>query len=311
MDPQQSGAQLGQLLFGKAEPTSYYRGQLLGAQTQNAMQKARRERALAIIAEGQQQAIPQLAGAASNLGFTPEQAAGFGTLGQAGGGNAQQLAAALGDLLELQQRRSAQQAALGGDLNTANANLMGVASGPVDLTKIAGGEQFNPLVTPGTTPTITTPGGLGDILASHALANERNASARLSNVKADAGGFNPNTGGKGGLPNASAVDAILVPEPDPNNPRAAPVVNPADRVKVLQWIAAHPGTKLGDYMRAAPVGSPGALPAAGAMDLGDIVTAGPAGTVMPATTRKVVRTGTAKDGRKVVQYDDGSIDYAD
>lgn len=63
-------------------------------------------------------------------------------------------------------------------LDAANRYLMGVANGPVDLTKISGGTAYNPLVSPGSAPMVTTAVGDSVIGANRALAGQRAAQAQ-------------------------------------------------------------------------------------------------------------------------------------
>lgn len=97
---------------------------------------------------------------------------------------------------EYETRAAALKAALAGDLNTANANLFGVANGPVDLAKIEDHTVLNPTVVGGGNLQ-TNAVGQAVIGATNALAGQRNAAANLSNVKAAAGGFKPSATGAG------------------------------------------------------------------------------------------------------------------
>lgn len=183
---QRLGSQLGALLFGAPDDGSaWLRGKIGGAQVQSSLDAARKNRADAINRELQNAAIPQLGEAATQLGLSPDQSAGYQTLGQAGGGDAVALARAAGLIRGQGYQADARTAALGGDYNAANANLVGLADKPLDLTKIAGGQQYNPLVTPDSGQSITTPLGLADIGLRHAQAGASNASA--SNSYASAG----------------------------------------------------------------------------------------------------------------------------
>lgn len=205
MNPLQAGSNLGQIIFGAPQDQSAYVNQLGKAYSaKNSMEMARKNRADAIRIEGQNSAIPQLGDAATNAGLTPEQAMAYQILGQAGGGNAQQLISGLGDLARQGYSADARTAAVGGDLAGANANLFGLAKGPVDLTQITGDVAFNPLATPDQ-EFRATPVGLGDIAlkdaqagASRASASSNYAAANLRNVQAAAGGFSPGADGSGG-----------------------------------------------------------------------------------------------------------------
>lgn len=165
------GLQLGQLLFGQPDDSSsYLKGQLTGSQVQSAMETARLARAKALNQEGQNEAVPLLGEAAAKLGLTPEQSAGYQTLGQAGGGDASVLAKALGLIRGQGYQADARTAALGGDLNAANANLFGLADKPVDLAKITNGIAYNPTVTPDAGNLTITPLGEADIALKDAQA---------------------------------------------------------------------------------------------------------------------------------------------
>lgn len=304
MDPTQAGAQLGELLFGGRNPdqSAYYKQLALAGGASNAMANARKNRALALITEGKLQAIPQLGHAATDLGFTPDQAAGYQTLGQAGGGNASQLTTALGDILEMDQRRAAQHAALSGDLNAANANLMGVAKGPVTLTRIAGGEAYNPIAAPGTAPTVTTPLGEADIGLRHAqagantaLGDMRTAHANLYDTQTASGGYNPNTGGKNKLPPISDIAAVIGKEFDPATYHET--LDPAKVQQVYAWFAQHPGATMADYVANAPVGSPGAVAPTGTINLGELsVPAASASVARPLSTAMPLPTVAVPPG---------------
>lgn len=229
---QNLGSQLGSLLFGSNDNTSYLRGQQAGATVQSALEAARLARAKAINQEGQNSAIPELAAAAAKLGLGDDQAAGYQTLAQAGGGDVTALVKALGLVRGQGYQADARMAALGGDYNAANANLVGLADKPLDLTKIAGGQQYNPLVTPDAGQSFTTPLGLADIGLRHAQAgasvaqaNAANAHARLFDKQTSVGGFNPHSGE--GL-------GTMVPAANPNGPHGDAYLSAIDPTKAAQ-----------------------------------------------------------------------------
>lgn len=176
------GLQLGSLLFGKPDDgDAFMRGQVAGATVADRMASARKARADALNQEGQNDAITQLGEAAAKLGLTPDQSAGYQTIGQAGGGNAVALAQALGALRGQGYQADARTAALGGDLNAANANLMGLATKPVDLAKITDGIAFNPTVTPSASNLTVTPLGEADIGLKNAQAAKNSFQLAIPN----------------------------------------------------------------------------------------------------------------------------------
>lgn len=136
-------------------------------------------------ARNQRVALEGLGSAMQQIGY-PE----FTQFAQAsGGGNPAQL---LDMLLKAQEFRAlgkSSEAALGGDLDAANAYRWGTKHGPASITKSANGMLFNQVVSPSLDQAVVTPLGQAEIAKD-------NAAARLSGVRADAGGFSPRSGAK-------------------------------------------------------------------------------------------------------------------
>lgn len=115
-------------------------------------------------------------GRLESAGYSPEQAALGETL--LVGGMAPGYSSFTQGLLRDQERGFRQSAVEAPSLDEANRYLMGVANGPVDLTKISGGTAYNPLVSPGSAPMVTTAVGDSVIGANRALAGQRAAQAQ-------------------------------------------------------------------------------------------------------------------------------------
>jgi hypothetical protein len=129
-----------------------YRAKGAKADWELALEKAGRER-------DQRIAMQQIGETLGALGQNPA----LGGIFQASsGGNADQMIQAVLGGQEFATRDAARAAALGGDLVGANANLFGVASGPVDTTKISGGMVYNPIGSPDQ-PMAVTPLGQSEI----------------------------------------------------------------------------------------------------------------------------------------------------
>ncbi len=148
------------------------------------MGKAMEEESMARMQRLAQERIGDTLGA---VGMDPA----LGGLLQAGGGNADALVRALLGGQEYFTRGDAREAALGGDLSAANANLMSLG-GVQDLTKVAGGVAYNPFEEP-SSDMIVTPLGQADIATKQAQAAKYAADAGLAGVKAKAGGFAPSS----------------------------------------------------------------------------------------------------------------------
>lgn len=142
------------------------------------------------------------------FGLNDPQSDVMRTVLQAGGGNANSLAGGIGQLFETARRHAAQQAAAGGDMGAANAELMGVTSAPVPTVDIDAGQILRDRFsnTPTVAPTDET---AAQIMALAALAAQRRASADASQSQAA----------------ASAARADLYGRTDPNRPRGKAAAN--------------------------------------------------------------------------------------
>lgn len=277
--------------------------------------------------------------ALAGAGVPMEQSDGAAGLVRAGQ-NVNEIGGLMKTLQALGLQRAARDAAVRGDLNGANAQLTGLADKPITLSQVTDGVAFNPTQTPDANafaPTAVGQAMIGQRNAaaadSMAGAGAQNAMRDLRRVQAAAGGFNPNTGSKDRLPPVSDITSILPKVRPAGDALANPAPDPAQVAQVISWLGMHPGATVGDYVNQAPVGSPGAVVPSDT----DVLLAAaqkPAGVVGPSgdvetpaenaaepreepvtgkagiAAKKVVRTGTAPDGRKVVQYADGTIDYA-
>lgn len=181
---------LGELLSGRVGTPGVYEEALRGQyDADHALQRARRERGQAMLALG----------AADNY----QRAQTFGP--EAYGVSPAEFHAAmvnptniLGEVAQAREtgwRQAAVDAALGDDWTAANANLMGVASGPQALATVQGQNLIGNRFREGGGEVTTTEQGLASIEADRALAGQRNAAANLSNVRAAAGGFAPRSSG--------------------------------------------------------------------------------------------------------------------
>lgn len=223
-------AALGAALGGNGED-AYQKQLLANYQTQRAkgdagyaMDRASKERLSRIALEG-------LADTLGGIGFDPNSAG----LLQAGGGNASQLVNALGGLDEIYSRRGATEAALGGDQVRANAYLTGVANGPVDLTKVAGGVAFNPLGLPDQDMQSTP---LGDAEAAKLAAGadkERALAAKYAEQTRTGGGGGRARPVNYSIPSDKALGRVFVGKMDPELGYAPP--DTAGAQEFLRWQA--------------------------------------------------------------------------
>jgi len=101
---------------------------------------------------------------------------------QAGGGNADQLAGALGEFQSQGFRQGARDKAVAGNYGGAVAEQFGLANGPVRINDIDSGYQLNPYQQGG--PINATGETLADIALSAARIGQANASANASNQRA-------------------------------------------------------------------------------------------------------------------------------
>lgn len=191
--------------------------------------RARLDKALsdAAMQRQQAQAYERLGSADfSAAGLNPAEGDLARILLLAGGGNAAALTSGVGNLFETARRKAALEAAVGGDMGAANANLTSLANAPVPTVDVDNGyiltDRFS------NDPTVTqTDEAAGRALALAALANARNAQAGASGARAD-----------------------LYQRTDPNRPRgkgAAAPVNPPN----VSIDASVPAVVAGD-IRASP-----------------------------------------------------------
>ncbi len=117
------------------------------------------------------------------MGFDPEMAGGMAGLGRAGL-NPTQFTGARGDLQEQGFRQDAVGDALAGNWNGANANLMGVARGPVQLATVEGQNLLGNRLLEGGGAVSTTEQGQANIGAAAARARASDASAASSYASA-------------------------------------------------------------------------------------------------------------------------------
>jgi hypothetical protein len=205
-------AALGEMLAGNLGAEGVYEDTLNKKyDAAYALARAREKQSQEIIDAVQAEHFQRIPGMGVALGISDEEA----SLLAAGGGNAQQLMSARNTARESGYRQAAVQQATLGDYDGANAQLFGVASGPVKTNEITGGIATNsyqvgaPLrMTPLGESTV----GVNEstIHANNARATASYAQARLDDVKADAGGFSPNEAGKYTTPTQTAIDNAFV-----------------------------------------------------------------------------------------------------
>lgn len=335
MNPLQAGGQLGQAVFGgKSSGDAYDQSFSQAAKAQGAMQEARRQRALALIAESRVDARSSLPAALGGVYTDPAQAA----LGQAV--LLSNDSVNLGNLGKLEAPGSS------AAYNQASSDMnSGDTVGYNQQAALATGRNYEPVRLTGG---VATPSGvpLGDaafhmepLPQTQATIDERHAGAAKENAMAGAadalaqkrrapspnaaGGGSSGTAGTGKVyrPTNTEITATVGTTNDPDTGRERP--DPEGTRKLLAWLAQHPGQSVGDYITHGPVGAPGTNPPAGANEplsngLGDssVSTSSPSvrGPALkpssPSKSRTITRTGTL-NGRKVVQYSDGAVDYAD
>lgn len=209
---------LGEMVSGRIGTPGVYEDALRGQyDTERALQQARRERSLAMIdgvrAE-QYQGIPTMG---ADLGISDAEA----RLLAAGGGNAQQMLGGLGAARQQGFRQAAAESAALGDVQGANAQLFGVANGPVQVTGISDGVAYNRLAAPGEADLTVTPLGEATIRQRDASANASHARAASTRARLGiaqeqfglqrsgqwnpSGSVAPSGGGKRTQPNEAAL----------------------------------------------------------------------------------------------------------
>lgn len=115
------------------------------------------------------------------------------------GVNLNELTNATGNMQEQRFRGSAVDAAAGGDWGAANAQMLGVANGPVALPTVQGNMLISNRLVPGGGEVSTTP--IGDSMVSRNLAQGQAALIRANRAPAA-------RGGGGGEPRMSELDKV-------------------------------------------------------------------------------------------------------
>lgn len=216
--PNRGWAALGDMLSGNIGTPGLYEDTLRGRyDSEHALQRARRERSLAMIDGVRADNFQRIPGMAGELGLSGAEAA----LLAAGGGSAQQLTGGLGNLRRQGFQQAAAEAAALGDVQGANAQLFGVANRPVQVTGITDGVAYNRLAAPGEADITVTPLGESTIrqrdasaAASHARAHATRQRLGLAQEQFDlqrsgqwnpSGNVAPSGGGKRSDPNEAAL----------------------------------------------------------------------------------------------------------
>lgn len=182
-DPYSAGQVLGTAIFGNTRDT--YTEQLgRNYKVEQALQQARQARSAAVMANqmNEQRALvtPELVS-----GVIGGDSAALGTLGSISLlANEKFDAGQLSDVLGAAARGGARTAALGGDWEAANANLMGVANGPQELGAVQGQNLLQNRFKEGGGGISTTEQGRAGIAADAARSAASYASANSSNASA-------------------------------------------------------------------------------------------------------------------------------
>ncbi|WP_102945313.1 hypothetical protein [Stenotrophomonas sp. VV52] len=183
--PPQGWTSVGQALAGlggAGSQNAYDRGMAKAAQLDQLVQTARYSREKAMEAERQRNQQTGLAAALESSGWSPNDARVAGAF--AGSGlNPNEYAAARLAGQEFGNRDSIVASALGGNLPEAGAYSMGLAKGPIELTKIVDGTGYNPYLE-ADQQYHTTPVGQSTIGQRNAAAAASYASAANSNASA-------------------------------------------------------------------------------------------------------------------------------
>jgi hypothetical protein len=170
---------LGQALAGGGNTeAAYQRGQVNAARVAQLLSEAQ-------IKRDQQLARQNLESSLTAAGNAPEQA-GLLATALRGGFNPKEISGYTGDVQEQGFRGDSVARALAGDYNGANANLMGVANGPVALASVEGQNLINNRLMEGGGGISTTEQGRAGIGADAARAAASYASANSSNASAKA-----------------------------------------------------------------------------------------------------------------------------
>ncbi|WOB24743.1 MULTISPECIES: hypothetical protein [Xanthomonas] len=167
---------LGQALTGGNNEQAYQRGQLNGAKLTSLLADASIKRDEAMQRE-------QLEARLAAAGNSPEQSSLLATALR-GGFDPTKITGYTGDVQEQGFRQSAVDRATAGDWGSANAALLGVANGPVDLAAVQGQNLINNRLLPGGGGITTTEQGRSGIAADAARAAASYAAANSSNASA-------------------------------------------------------------------------------------------------------------------------------
>ncbi len=182
-NPYQAGQALGTALFGNTRDT--YTDQLgRNYQVERALQEARQARSKAVLANqiNEQRALVSPDLVSGVLGGDDTARATLGSIALLA--NERFDAGQLNDVLGAAARSSARDAALGGNWEGANANLMAVANGPQELGAVQGQNLLQNRFKEGGGGISTTEQGRAGIAADAARAAASYASANSSNASA-------------------------------------------------------------------------------------------------------------------------------
>lgn len=182
-NPYQAGQALGAALFGNTRDT--YTDQLgRNYQVERALQEARQARSKAVLANqiNEQRALVNPELVSGVLGGDDTARAKLGSIALLA--NDRLDAGQLNDVLGAAARSSARDAALGGNWEGANANLMAVANGPQELGAVQGQNLLQNRFKEGGGGISTTEQGRAGIAADAARAAASYASANNSNASA-------------------------------------------------------------------------------------------------------------------------------
>lgn len=182
-NPYQAGQALGAALFGNTRDT--YTDQLgRNYQVERALQEARQARSKAVLANqiNEQRALVNPELVSGVLGGDDTARATLGSIALLA--NDRFDAGQLNDVLGAAARSSARDAALGGNWEGANANLMAVANGPQELGAVQGQNLLQNRFKEGGGGISTTEQGRAGIAADAARAASSYASANNSNASA-------------------------------------------------------------------------------------------------------------------------------
>lgn len=182
-DPYNAGQALGSALFGSTQDT--YTNQLgRQYQVEQALQQARQARSKAILASqiNEQRALVNPELVSGVLGGDNDARATLGSIALLA--NDKFDAGQLNDVLGAAARSSARDAALGGNWEGANANLMAVANGPQELGAVQGQNLLQNRFKEGGGGISTTEQGLAGMAADAARARASDASAASSYASA-------------------------------------------------------------------------------------------------------------------------------